>query len=149
MKKEAIQKNKITKIINNEMLFKIYYLLYIMPFGLPYSFIKLIYPNLEDCLEENKMNILIYQDNDNWYNINEIEDLKKEISSKDKDNIKKECISNCLKVYSRLLYFYIENNSCPAMSKPARLRSNDAMLRRRISVVRPVFASMPRATRWA
>ena len=59
--------------------------------------------------EINNVNKFIFIDpNDNWIHL---KDFKKEIHTafKNKNNEKQECILNCLKVYSKLLFIYIEN----------------------------------------
>ena len=82
-----------------------------MPSGLPNSLLKLLFPNyFKLMIEENRDIKLIYRDpNDNW---NYLNDFRKEIRDyfKSKDKEKKECISKCLKVYSNLLFYYIERN---------------------------------------
>ena len=110
--KEKKDKEIIEKFIEDEDLSKFNYLLFTMPSGLTFSIIKLIYPKIgERILRKDKKNNLIYQDNDNWYHIKENDFYKNQILSyiQDKD-FRKECILNCLKVYSRLLYFYIKKN---------------------------------------
>ena len=107
---EKIAKNKFQQIIETKIS-KIYYLLSIMRNGLPYSIIKLIYPDYDEILMENKNNSFIYLDqSDNWYHINQ--KYKKEIDDyfNLKNNIKEECILNCLKVFARLLFFFIQKN---------------------------------------
>ena len=108
------------KEINNEEIFyedineklikknKIYFLLSNMPFGIPESLIKLIYPDYGKFLDKkNIINDLIYKDMyDNSYYVKEV---KNEINTfEDKD--KEDCISRCLIVYSKLLYYYLEKN---------------------------------------
>ena len=106
---EKIEENKIIKGIKKNKLLEYYFLLSIMPSGLPYSLIKLICPNIEKIMEEEDMNMQ-YKDNENWFHI--IENQKKIIFDfiKKNNNIIYECISNCLKVYARLLFFYIQKN---------------------------------------
>ena len=105
--------NEIEKLMENMNISKIYYLLSIMPSGLPESLLKLIYPNYEEFMkEEDVTKTLIYTDpNDNWKYIKE---YKRNITNffycKEKDQIRQECISNCLKVYAKLLFYYIEKN---------------------------------------
>ena len=107
---KTIKEIKDEEILNEQLIKenKIYYLLSIMPFGLPSSLIKLIYPHYENFLiKKDIINDLIYKDlNDNWYYVKEI---KKEIHNFP-DEDKKDCISKCLIVFSKLFYFYIEKN---------------------------------------
>ena len=86
---------------------KIYYLLSIMPSGLPDSFIKLFYKDYEKTIDIDDINNnnLIYKDpNDNW---NYIKENKEDVY---KDDKKKECISECIKNFAILLFYYIETN---------------------------------------
>ena len=98
-KREKIEESMKKKI------FKLYYLLSIMKNGLPITIIKLFYSEIEDFIKE-KDKSLIYQDNDNWYKINK--NKQKEIAEYAKN--KQEYIESCLKIYARLLYFYIKKN---------------------------------------
>ena len=88
---------------------KIYYLLSLMPSGLPKSLLTLIFPDYEEFMkEENITKSLIYTDpNDDWKYIKE---YKKNIISCIGPEEKNECIENCLKVYAKLLFYYIEKN---------------------------------------
>lgn len=108
---EKIGKNKFEQIMEKSVS-KIYYLLSIMKEGLPNSIIKLIFRDYEEVLEEeDRNNTLIYQDEeDNWYHI--IQKYKKDIDNYFiiKKKFKEECISNCLKVFARILFCYIEKN---------------------------------------
>ena len=108
---ENIGKNKFEQIMEKSVS-KIYYLLSIMKEGLPNSIIKLIFRDYEEAMEEeDKNNTLIYRDEeDNWYHI--IQKYKKDIDNYFiiKKKFKEECISNCLKVFARMLFFYIEKN---------------------------------------
>ena len=108
---EKIGKNKFEQIMEKSVS-KIYYLLSIMKEGLPNSIIKLIFRDYEEVLEEeDRNNALIYQDEeDNWYHI--IQKYKKDIDNYFiiKKKFKEECISNCLKVFARILFCYIEKN---------------------------------------
>ena len=108
---EKIGKNKFEQIMEKSFS-KIYYLLSIMKEGLPNSIIKLIFRDYEEVMEEeDKNNTLIYQDEeDNWYHI--IQKYKKDIDNYFiiKKKFKEECISKCLKVFARMLFFYIEKN---------------------------------------
>ena len=108
---EKIGKNKFEQIMEKPVS-KIYYLLSIMKEGLPNSIIKLIFRDYEEVMEEeDRNNTLIYQDEeDNWYHI--IQKYKKDIDNYFiiKKKFKEECISNCLKVFARILFFYIEKN---------------------------------------
>ena len=109
--KEKIEDIEIEKILNNNNLIKILFLLSIMPSGIPYSLIKLIYPEINILEEKDKINIFIYQDSKNWFHISK--NSKKIIFKFENENfknIKEECISNCLKIYARLLFFYIQEN---------------------------------------
>ena len=86
---------------------KIYYLLSIMPSGLPDSFIKLFYKDYEKTIDMDDINNnnLIYKDpNDNW---NYIKENKEDVY---KDDKKKECISESIKNFAILLLTYIETN---------------------------------------
>ena len=118
--KEYIQSKKIDEqkeiIIKEQLmdrthLLKIYFLLSFMPSGLPDSLIKLIFQEYDKIIvEEDKNNRLIYKDPEN--NWNYLTDCKKEINLifADKKDEKKELITNCLKIYANLLFFYIEKN---------------------------------------
>ena len=105
------EKNRIEQLLEKNDISKIYYLLSNMPSGLPNSILNLIYPDYFTIMAEGKRNInLIYRDpNDNW---NYLYDFKKEIINyfKNKDKEKKEYISNCIEIYSKLLYEYIKKN---------------------------------------
>ena len=104
---------EIEKLMETFNISRIYYLLALMPSGLPESLLTLIYPNYEEFMkEEDVTKSLIYTDpNDNWKYIKQ---YKKIITSffcsKEKDEIRQECISNFLKVYAKLLFYYIEKN---------------------------------------
>ena len=108
IKSEETEEKK-EKELSNKKITKIYYLLSLMPSGISYSLIRLIFNEIIDIgrliEEEDKQNRFIYQDNDNWYHIN-----KKNKDNNIDDGTKEECITNCLKIYSRLLNFYIQNN---------------------------------------
>ena len=114
--KKIDEQREVTKkeqLIQRSDISRIYFLLSFMPSGLPDSLLQLI---IQGChkiiMEENENNRLIYKDPDN--NWNYINDCKKEINNifadKDKKNEKKEIILQCLKVYSTLLFFYIDKN---------------------------------------
>ena len=87
---------------------KIYYLLSIMHSGLPLNIINLIYNNLDLKLNLIKNDLFYITPHDQWYHINE--NYKEAIYEyfNIKPYVKKECITNCLKVYARLLLLYIE-----------------------------------------
>ena len=99
-------------LMEKSNIFKIYYLLSIMPSGLPESLIKLIYPDYDKIMkDEDVRQLLFYSDpNDNWKHIKDFIKDNSVFEKKGKSELKSECISNCLRVYSKLLFFYIENN---------------------------------------
>ena len=96
--------------MKKEKISKLYYLLAIMPCGLPISLLRLFYPDIESYIyEEDKKISLKYQDrHDNWYYV--YEQYKQDICNFASNKIKEECINNCLKVFARLLYFYIKKD---------------------------------------
>ena len=92
-------------------IYKIYFLLSFMPYGLPDSLIKLIFQDYDKIIaKEYKNNRLIFKDPDN--NWNYLNDLKKEINDFfiDKKDEKNEILSKCLEVFANLLFFYIKKN---------------------------------------
>ena len=106
---KAKEKIKFEELKDNE-LFKIYYLLSIVPFGLPNNIINLIYPNLYLNLKYIKNDLIYISNEDQFYHINEKykKDIYEYFNNKTKE--KTECIYNLIKVYAKLLYYYIEKN---------------------------------------
>jgi hypothetical protein len=79
-----------------------------MPSGLPNSLINLIYPEEFKKTEDLKKPLIFSDPNDNWKHV---KDFKRDATFlKIEKKIKVECIYNCLRVYSKLLFFYIEEN---------------------------------------
>ena len=107
-KMDEKNKNIIEELNENKELSKIYYLLSNMPSGLPNSLIKLIYPDLNIIINQ-KNNLIFIDHNHNW---NHLYDYKKEIHNfyRNKNNERQDCILNCIKIYSKLLFIYIQNN---------------------------------------
>ena len=108
---EKKNENVIEELKENNDRTKLYYLLSIMPSGLPNSLIKLIYPDLDFIMNQknNLINFIFIDPDDNWNHLN---DYKKEIHNffMNKNNERQDCILNCIKIYSKLLFIYIQNN---------------------------------------
>ena len=99
---KAKEKIKFEELKDNE-LFKIYYLLSIVPFGLPNNIINLIYPNLYLNLKYIKNDLIYISNEDQFYHINEKykKDIYEYFNNKTKE--KTECIYNLIKVYAKLI----------------------------------------------
>ena len=105
-KKEQGQKIIEEELNENIDLSKIYYLLSIMPCGLPNSLIKLIYPDFNMIMnQKNNLNEFIFIDpEDNWIHLN---DFKKDNYNSVKNNEKQDCILYSIKIYSKNYYIFI------------------------------------------
>ena len=106
--KELIMDEKIEENKKGKDNFQKLFLLCIMKSGLPYSIIKLIYPEPENFFEKDETYSYIYQNNDGWYYIDEISKRKIFKDNPNQRNIKTKCIKKCLEVYSKLLFFFIQ-----------------------------------------
>ena len=92
----------------NNSSFPLYYLLLNLPLGLPNSFLELIFDNYKNINDDN--NLIIKKISNNWNYINHDERL--EGNFKEKKYMDKCYISifRTLKLYTRLLIFFIKKN---------------------------------------
>ena len=100
--------NELRKLIEKDIS-KIYILLSILPYGLPSSIINIYEPNYKNIIKnEDEINIIYEEPDNNWYKIvNKI--YRKEIYDLMPNDRKQECVTKCLKIYSLLLFYYIQN----------------------------------------
>ena len=110
---ENIKTRENLEIINielneNNSSFPLYYLLLNLPLGLPNSFLELIFDNYKNINDDN--NLIIKKISNNWNYINYDERL--EGNFKEKKYMDKCYISifRTLKLYTRLLIFFIKKN---------------------------------------
>ena len=97
-------------LLRQKEILKLYYLLSIMHYGLPESMINLYNPSFRKIIREQDEESLIYiEPNNKWYYILE-ERYKKDICDFVENEKKEDCISICLKIYSKLLFYYIGEN---------------------------------------
>ena len=97
-------------LLRQKEILKLYYLLSIMNYGLPESMINLFNPSFRKIILEQDEERLIYIEQDSkWYIILENR-YKKDICDLVENEKKEDCISICLKIYSKLLFYYIREN---------------------------------------
>ena len=96
-----------TKLISNESTYKLYFLLFNMPTGLPDCFLQLIFKEYSHIKDYNN---LIVKSIHNWNMINKDKILEE--SFKEINYIKSCCIClfETLKIYTKLLLFHIDKN---------------------------------------
>ena len=108
IKQSAIKNKKQLELIKNNLSFPLYYLLLNMPSGLPDCFLQLIFKNYLDIYDDK--HIIIKSLNNNWNIINKnnyFENNFKEIKCMEKCF---EFVYKTLKLYVKLLIFFIEEN---------------------------------------
>ena len=100
--------NNIRNIMQKEIS-EIYFLLSIMPSGLPSSMLNLYEPDFKRIIvEEDEENIIYEERNNNWYTIIE-KKCKKIICEIISEEKRMNCVCKFLKIYAKLLFYYIQN----------------------------------------
>ena len=110
---EKIKKNKYFKLTNikilkNNLSFPLYYLLFNMPSGLPDCFLQLIFKNYL-YIHDDK-HIIIKSLNNNWNIINKNNYFEDNFKENEYMDICYKYIYKTLKLYVKLLIFFIEEN---------------------------------------
>ena len=97
------EQNELRRIMETEIS-RIYFILSIMPSGLPLSILNLYEQNFTEIIKQDKQDIIINENN--WFSIKDGSYRKYifEIMLEDK---RKDCIMNALEIYSKLLFYYI------------------------------------------
>ena len=96
------------KLIKNKSSYPLYYILTIMPSGLPDCFLKLIFDDYNYIIDDK--NLIIKHPDNNWnlVNINKI--LDENWKESEYINISYKYIFKSLKIYTQLLNYFIEKN---------------------------------------
>ena len=96
------------KLIKNKLSYPLYYILTIMPSGLPDCFLKLIFDDYNYIIDDK--NLIIKHPDNNWnlVNINKI--LDENWKESEYINISYKYIFKSLKIYTQLLNYFIEKN---------------------------------------
>ena len=110
---ENIKKMKNLELANiilnkDKQSFPLYYLLYNMPLGLPNSFLELIFENYKE-IDDDK-NIISQKLENNWNYINVAQRIEENFNENEYMNICYKYIFKTLKLYTKLLIFFIEKN---------------------------------------
>ena len=103
---EIIKKHKIVlKPKEKKRIYQLYYLLLILPSGLPNSFLELLFEDYNTIIDEDNLISENKEDNSNWKIIDKV----------DLDNFKDDeacniCLFYALKYYTMILIYFIEKN---------------------------------------
>ena len=117
-----VDQSELRKIMEKDIC-KIYFLLSIMPNGLPSSMIKLYEPNFEKLEQtEDDKKLIFKEPSNNWYLIENF--YKMSICQLISEDKRKECIYKCLEIYSKLLFYYIKRTKKKVCYPDANIHYN-------------------------
>ena len=108
---DIINKVKIFfKLKENKQIYELYYLLLIMPSGLPNTFLNLLFEDYNKIIDEENLISENKEDNSNWKIIDKEKKIKvnlEEFKNNEACNI---CLFKALKYYTMILIYFIEKN---------------------------------------